>query len=349
MRWNSDRTRRHDGDARRARQAVDRAAALLVVRRRVRRSRAASRRLVDELGPGQVHHLAPAAGARAQQAGPARRTTAGYRAGSLFAAVRRAARPAEPTWSRWPGPALERLGAATGETINLAVPRGERDRAGRPGRLQLPARRHELARRRRPAALLRARQGLLRVRRHAAARRDRWSAARRPPSPTPCAAGRRARAGAANRAGPAPSTSSSPGSWRRRPGARRRTAPWSPLSASPGPTCGSASRTSRTSPNRSAELRTVQTARSRNPTTARPVRARGEHERQEPHDATTRSSRRSTTRRWSATRPRVLELTQEGLAIGHGRRRRCCSTRSSPRWRRSARGSSAATSSCPRC
>ena len=67
-------------------------------------------------------------------------------------------------------------------------PRGrarQRGRPGRPGRLHVPARHDQLGRRRRPAALLRARQGLLRRRRAPAPDASRWSAAPATPSPAP--------------------------------------------------------------------------------------------------------------------------------------------------------------------
>ena len=66
-------------------------------------------------------------------------------------------------------PFLERLGKATGETINLGRGQQRDGRADRPGRQHLPDRRHQLGRHVGAAALLRAGQGAAGLRRGPAA------------------------------------------------------------------------------------------------------------------------------------------------------------------------------------
>ena len=281
-------------------QAVDRAAALLVSVVESPEPRSFTS-LVDELG------LARSTTSRLLQALERnklvqRDRTGGFRAGSVFASFAvRQDRLADLVDLAQPG--MERLGQLTGETINLAVPGGRGDPPALPGRRQLRPRRDELARRRRPGALLRGRQAVLRVRRDADAQRaappaygcDHHHRAR---------AVRPARGGAPRWAGPARSTSWSP-AWSRWPlRCSTRTAPWSPASRSPDRPCGSDPTTSQASRKPLSQSQigcpaAWAAARPNGPTPDRaltgrtpahddppsPVRGRGEHERQEPHDA----------------------------------------------------------------
>ena len=120
-------------------QAIDRAAQLLVARRRERRAdrrrRAGrSRRAAQEHGLARC--LEPRAPGLVQRAGAARRSA---RPGA--AALRPPRRRRATTSSTLARAALERLGERSGETVDLAVPGARAGRAHRPGR-QPPLPRH---------------------------------------------------------------------------------------------------------------------------------------------------------------------------------------------------------------
>ncbi len=163
--------------------------------------------------------------------------TAAARSGPArcFAVYAGAAEPM-PTSSRWPAPRLERLGEPTGETVNLAVPRGDgveqiaqvdsryllgATQLGRASTSRRTARRWARCSRLRRGS--RSRRGRARAP-HADARSPRRGRARARPAPTSAAA-----------ATPSPTTSSSPGSSRSPPPSATTTAPWSRRCRSPGP------------------------------------------------------------------------------------------------------------------
>ncbi len=114
----------------------------------------------DRAGP--VDDVAAAAGARAQQAGPARpdrRLPGRLGVRDLRRPARPAGRPGRP---RPAHPRAARPGDRRDDQPGGPGRRG--DPAGLPGRRPPRARRHELARRRRAGALLRGRQAVLRLR-----------------------------------------------------------------------------------------------------------------------------------------------------------------------------------------
>ena len=86
----------------------------------------------------------------------------GYVAGSLFWLYAARHDPWEEL-VRLARPVMEQVGEDTQESVHLSVLRGDQGRAGRPGRLPLPARHARLDRDRRTCPHLRPRQGLPRL------------------------------------------------------------------------------------------------------------------------------------------------------------------------------------------
>ena len=177
------RRRRHQKDSPTSTgtQAIDRAAELLS-RVVLADEKPGFRELVTDTG------LAKSTASRLLQALERHRLvhrddTGGYAAGALFALYASRHEPSTST-SRSRGPRCRSGADATGETVNLAVPRDQHRRAGRADRRDVPPRHGQLGRGRRAAALLRTRQGALRRRAVELARRMTSSAVPTAPSPT---------------------------------------------------------------------------------------------------------------------------------------------------------------------
>ena len=112
-----------------------------------RPSRARSRSLVERARAGQVDDVAAAAGA-ASATGSCSATAAGASGPGRCSPLYAARHDAGVDLVELAQPALDRIGELTGETVNLAVPRGDGVVQVAQVDSRLPARRHQLGRRR---------------------------------------------------------------------------------------------------------------------------------------------------------------------------------------------------------